>query len=319
MSGTAIGGPSGGRDGFVARVDAALTGATVTYIGTGADDQVDSVTYMSGALYVGGRTTGALDGARRGAVDGFVSRLDSSTGAIQSTNQFGQAAIRTEPVRIASAAGGAGVTGALGFHRGMLNVDVSPKLTAQTSLRPGDVFTVRVNGGAPRKVVIQAGDTLSTLAQQIRSITRASAAVSTPKTGDKSALRIETKPGNTIELMAGPEGKDALAKLGIEPTRLSAPSTPAKNAPKVQPGGSYGLGLKDAMSIGSVRDAAVALKAVKSALSMTQTAFRSLYWDSSKAQLVDGAKSGSGGSPYQQAQLAKYQDALARLTGGSGS
>ncbi|MDP9414070.1 MAG: hypothetical protein M3Q08_08250 [Pseudomonadota bacterium] len=319
LSGTAIGAPSGGRDGFVARIDAALTGATVTYIGTGADDQVDSVTYMSGALYVGGRTTGDLDGARRGAVDGFLSRLDSGTGAIQSINQFGQAALRTEPVRIASAAGGAGVTGALGFQRGILNVDISPKLTAQTSLRPGDVFTVRVNGGAPRKVVIQAGDTLSTLAQQIRSITQASATVSTPKTGDKSALRIETKPGNTIELTAGPEGKDALAKLGIEPTRLSAPSTPAKNAPKVQPGGSYGLGLKDAMSIDSVGDAAVALKAVKSALSMTQTAFRSLYWDSSKARLVDGANSGSGGSPYQQAQLAKYQDALARLTGGSGS
>ena len=48
---------------------------------------------------------------------------------------------------------------------------------------------------------------------------------------------------------------------------------------------------------------------------MTQSAYRSLYWDSTKTTLVDGTISSNGGSAYQKAQLANYQAALSRLTG----
>lgn len=317
LTGTQVNATSGGRDGFVARIDAGLSGASVSYLGSAADDQADSVTFMNGSLYVGGRTTGAMDGARRGAVDGFISRIDTATGAIQSTTQFGQTSLRTEPVRIAAAAGGAGIMGALGLQRGTVNGIDSAKLVAQTSLRPGDEFTLKVDGKTAKKITITAEDTLTTLADRIRKATGIDITVTTPKVGDKSVLRIDAKPGHAIELVAGADGKGALAKLGIEPQRLSTPPVAPKNAPRVQPGGTFGLALSDAYSLSTLESAALALKTIESAISMTQTAYRSLYWDDGKAALANGStKTISGGaSPYQQKQLAMYQDALSRLGG----
>ncbi len=316
LSGTQVNSTSGGRDGFVARIDAGLSGASVSYLGSADDDQADSVTFMTGALYVGGRTTGAMDGARRGAVDGFISRIDTATGAIQSTTQFGQTALRTEPVRIAAAAGGAGIMGALGLQRGSVNGSDSTKLVAQTSLRAGDEFTLKVDGKTAKKIVVTADDTLTTLADRIRKATGIDITVTTPKVGDKSVLRIDAKPGHAIELIAGADGRDALAKLGIEPQRLSAAPVVPKDAPRVRPGGTFGLGLSDAYSLATAESAALALKTIESAISMTQTAFRSLYWDDGKAALANGGSNFSGGpSAYQQKQLAMYQDALSRLGG----
>ena len=317
LTGTQVNTLSSGRDGFVARIGADLSGASVTYLGSTGDDQVDSVTFMGGTLYVGGRTTGQLDGAaRRGAVDGFIGRVDSASGAIQSVTQFGQTARRTEPVRIAAAVGGAGVTGALGFHRSVLNPVGSTNLVAQTSLRAGDEFALRVDGGREMKVAIRADDTLATLADRIRRLTGRNITVATPLVDGRNRLRIEAKPGHEVELIAGAEGKDALEKLGLAPSRIAAAPVRDDDAPRVQPGGSFGLGLSDALGVGTLEDAALALQKIKSAISMTQTAYRSLYWDDLKANLVNGFTPGAGGSPYMQKQLAMYQDALARLGGG---
>jgi hypothetical protein len=56
---------------------------------------------------------------------------------------------------------------------------------------------------------------------------------------------------------------------------------------------------------------------LKSAISTTQTAYRSLYWDAGKANLVNGASGAKTAmTPTQQAQLASYKSALDRLTAG---
>ena len=50
---------------------------------------------------------------------------------------------------------------------------------------------------------------------------------------------------------------------------------------------------------------------------MSQTAYRSLYWDDGKARIVDGtpiAAAAGKASLYQQAQVARYQDALTRIS-----
>jgi trimeric autotransporter adhesin len=96
----AVGGASAG-DGFVARIDAALTGSAFTQLATPGSDQVDSLTFMNGALYAGGRTSGDLDGTRTGSVDGFIARI----GADQ------RHAGSHHPVRPAGAANGAGPRG----------------------------------------------------------------------------------------------------------------------------------------------------------------------------------------------------------------
>src|SRR3546814_2463121 len=85
-------------DGFVARLDSGMAVQTVTYLGTSGTDRVDSLAFMDGALYAGGRTDGMLGAARIGATDGFVARIDAASGTIAEINQFGTKTARTEPV-----------------------------------------------------------------------------------------------------------------------------------------------------------------------------------------------------------------------------
>ena len=318
IPGSQVNGTSGGRDGFVTRIDASFTTASTTYIGTSADDQVDSLAFMNGKLYVGGRTTGDLGATKRGAVDGFVSRLDATTGAIENTNQFGQALLRTEPVRVAADKGGDTAIAALGFSRGTINPAVSDKVTTQTTLRPGDYFSIKADDYAVRKVTIEKGDTLKTIADRIQGMIGASkGTVTATSVNGVQSLRITMKPGHELELLSGQDGSDALSKLGIEPQRISTAATVSASAPKVRPGGNYGMDLSEALSLTSLDSAKVALGKIKDAISMTQTAYRSLYWDDSKAKLVDGAKTntktGTSSTAVEQAQLKNYQAALSRL------
>lgn len=311
----AVGGASAG-DGFVARIEADLSDATFVQLATAGSDQVDSLSFMDGTLYAGGRTTGAFDGTRKGTVDGFIARIDVTSGTLEAVSQFGQPTLRTEPVRLAAAKGGDSVLGALGLNRGAINPEVSAKLSSHTSLRAGDTFQIRVNDGAVRNIVIDAEETLATLSKKISNITGREAAVTTPIDGKGGrTLRIEAKAGQEIELIAGPAGKNALAKLGIDPMRIATPAPVDDDAPRVRPGGNYGLGLTLAFSLSKLEDAAHALDKITSAISMTQTAYRSLYWDSGKESLVNGGNAGGHVSPYLQGQAARYQDALNRLSG----
>jgi hypothetical protein len=302
------------------RIDSNLSGASVTYLGSAADDQVDSVAFLGGELYAGGRTTGDLAGTRRGPTDGFVARIDATTGAIASTTQFGQPLLRTEPVRIAGDVGGANAISALGFGRGTINVTASDKVTTQTALRAGDYFSFRADDGAVRKVTIEKGDTLKAIATRMQGMLGPSkgTVTATPVNGVQQ-LRITMKPGHELELIPGGTDTDALAKLGIEPQRIVAQATLSSNAPKVRPGGNFGLDLTDALSLSTLDNAKVAMKKIEEAISMTQTAYRSLYWDDGKAQMVDGVKNtatGTQSTARESAQLANYQAALNRLNSG---
>ncbi len=318
LNGTQVNATSGDRDGFVARVDAGLGGASVTYLGSSADDQVDSLAFMGSDLYAGGRTTGDLGATRRGPTDGFVARIDAGSGTIESVKQFGQALLRTEPVRVAADQGGANAVSALGFGRGTINPAISDKVATQTTLHAGDYFSIKADDGAVRRVTIEANDTLKTLATRIQGMIGASKGTVTATAVDgNQSLRITMKSGHALELLAGGDGVDALAKLGLSPQRISSPAPVSSSAPKVRPGGSYGLDLSDALDLSTADNAKVALGKIKDALSMTQTAYRSLYWDDAKAKLVDGtsrnAATGTQSTAREQAQLANYQAALKRL------
>ncbi|MBO9623736.1 MAG: hypothetical protein J7500_13600 [Sphingomonas sp.] len=319
LGGTHVNSTAGGREGFVMQLDASLSGAKVTYLATDQDDQVDSLAFMNGELYAGGRTTGNLGGTRSGPTDGFVARLAMGTGTVASVNQFGGALQRTEPVRIAGAAGGATSLSALGLGRGTLNSEASQKLTTQTGLRPGDSFYLRVNDGPQRKITIGADDTLQTLADRIRVITGSKANITTPKSGDTRSLRIDPKEGNSIELLSGSGDTDALAKLGVEPQRIMVPAKIDASAPSVRPGGTFSLKLTDALNLSTKDNAKLALKQLEDAISMSQTAYRSLYWDDAKAAMADGPKASGkngGSTAREQAMLKNYQAALTRLSAG---
>lgn len=314
VNGAQANGTSGGRDAFVTRIAADLSTASTSYVGTASDEQADSVTYMNGALYVGGRTNGALEGTRSGKVDGFVARIDTATGAVQDVQQWGLVTHTTEPVKIAAAVGGATALGALGLGRGTLNQTVSATLSSQTTLKEGDKFSLRVDGGAVRTITIGKDETMATLAKKVQRITGTKGTAVSAKVNGDQVLRIDAKTGHDIELIAGPKGTDALAKLGMAPIRLVAAAPKPADAPKVTPGGTYSLNLNDMLSLTDAKSATAALAKIKSAVSMTQSAYRSLYWDSAKEAQVNGTITG-GGSAYQQARLAQYQAALSRLGG----
>ncbi|WP_159980878.1 MULTISPECIES: hypothetical protein [unclassified Novosphingobium] len=315
LNGPQVNAPSGGQDAFVTLIGSDLTVAGTSYIGTADSDQADSVAFLNGALYVGGRTAGTLNGGKVGKVDGFVARVDAADGSVQTVSQWGRLSSSVEPVRLTAVAGGATALGALGLHRGLLNQQTTGDLVDETSLRVGDSFKISVDGATVRTVTIEDGETMVTLAQKIRRITGTDAKITTPFTDGRSSLKIEVMSGHTLELVAGADGRDALGKLGLDPVRLVPPKITAKTDPKVTPGGRYNLGLSDALTLLDAKTAATALSKIKSAVSMTQSAYRSLYWDTTKASLVNGVLPTGGGSAYQKAQLANYQAALSRLTG----
>jgi hypothetical protein len=313
LPGDQANGMNGGRDAFVTRIAADLSTTSTSYIGTAGDDQADSVAYMNGALYVGGRTGGALEGSKSGTVDGFVARIDGATGAVQDVNQWGLVTHKVEPVKITAVTGGATALGALGLQRGTLNQSVSASVSSQTTLKEGDKFSLRVDGGSTRTITIGKDETLATLAQKIQRLTGIKGTATTAKVDGKQVLRVDVKTGHSVELIAGPDGTDALAKLGMAPVRLTAAAPKAADAPKVTPGGIYSLNLNDLINLTDAKSASAALSRIKAAQSMTQSAYRSLYWDATKQAQVDGTITG-GGSAYQQARLAQYQAALSRLS-----
>jgi hypothetical protein len=325
IAGTQANALSGGRDGFVTRIDSALSSASTTYVGTGEDDQIDSVAFMGDKIYAGGRTTGDLGATRRGPVDGFVTQIDTATGTVGTTTQFGQIQTRTEPVRVAADVGGANALSALGFARGTLNPTVSDRVTTQTTLREGDYFSIKADDLSVRRVTIEKGDTLKTIAERMQGMIGASKGTVTATTIDGvQSLRISMKQGHEMELLAGSGDADALSKLGLEPQRIANAAAVVGTAPKVKPGGAYGLELSEALSLGSIDNAKAALGKIKDAISMTQTAYRSLYWDDGKATIVDSSsptKSGKkgGSTAVEQAQLKNYQAALSRLQSSSSS
>ena len=305
---------AGNRDGFVARIDAGLAGANVTGIGTAGDDQVDSIVFLGGDIHVGGRTTGDLGGTRTGTVDGFVARLDANSGTVLASRQWGQPSAIAAPVLVSAASGGTTSLGALGLHRGVLNPAGSTRLVAQTSLRAGDEFSLRIGSGAVKRIVIAADETVASLAERIGRLIGSKTLVTAPKDGVDHVLRFQATETTPITLIAGAAGKDALAKLGLEPARLTAPRLTAAGKPKVTPGGAFGLTLDTALGITTSAAATVALDRIKSAITTTQGAYRSLYWDAGKAALVNGYAGGNGTvSAYQTKQLAGYQVALDRL------
>ena len=316
VNGAQANGMGGGRDAFVTRIAADFSSASTSYIGAADDERADSVAYMDGALYVGGRTNGALEGVRSGTVDAFVARIAMDSGAVKDVAQWGLASSTAEPVKVSAATGGATALGALGLGRGSLSRPVSAVLSTQTALREGDRFSLRVDGGAARPITIGKDETMANLARKIQLVLGRNGTAASALVAGRQVLRITAQSGHSIELAAGPEGTDALGKLGMAPFRLVASLPRQADAPKVTPGGIFSLDLTDALAIGNAKSAGHALARITAALSMTQTAYRSLYWDANKEAMVNGGAAG-GGNAYQQARLAQFQAALTRLSVGS--
>lgn len=321
---TIVGAAAGGDDGFVAGftdAGASVTADFVTYIGTAGTDSIADITVNAGKIFIAGSTTGVLEGTSVGGTDGFVARIDGTTGAVEDTQQFGAYLSNTDITGVAFTATGDSVLSKLGMPMGTVKADATYDIQSQTNARAGDHFFISFDGNTQKKITIDDGDTFDDIARKIRVIGFGKVDVDVAGSADGDKLKISSiKDGVPVELFAGKDGQDALARLGMEPMRL-LPSdilygitSEEEKYTKDDLGGVFALDLNGAFHIKDKTTAKYAIGILDSAISNIQRASKSLIFDPIKASLLRNSAGGSGGpSPYMASKIANYQDALWRL------
>ena len=314
---------SGARGAFVFSLTdngASASADKVSYIGTSGTDTAGAVTVAGdGTVYVTGSTTGTFAGAQRSVqnvTNAFATALNAD-GTVKWTRQFGGSGGVSSGAGIAIDTQGSSVLDALGLPRGTINLNQSVELTSQTTLREGDSFKIRVEGVGARTttITIDKGETFDSLATKINAQLGGIGKAKTNYTGGGSNLKLTVNPGHTITLLAGPKDFDALARLGIEPGVLTAPSKDGKTVTTdsdVTP--TYGLGFSGTLDISTRTGANMARTQLLAVLSSIQSTYQT-----TNAPPVDNTTIGNTtgkASAYDTAQLGKYNLALGLMGGG---
>ncbi len=324
--GSALVAQAGGRDGFVARIDESggLPVRTyTTFLGTGTDDRINAVVASSGKLYLAGSTTGSLPGG--GVLDGtenaFTAVLDGTSGAQEGSVQVSGRGGFSSAASIAIDPNGNSVLDAFGLPRGDYQYADSRVITDRSLARDGDYFYLSVDGGAKRKIKIDADDNYRALTFKINAVTVLDGKASVARTEAGDVLRITPSKGSTIELFAGAEGRDLLSALGLPEGVVQVKPLPnakeeISSAPPI-----YGLGLGSELDLGSLKNAKIASDILQEALTTIRSAYRTLTLDPALKDLLNGKNPNALGGPvpvYLQNQIANYSAGLARLQSGGG-
>jgi hypothetical protein len=192
---------------------------------------------------------------------------------------------------------GASVLDRLGLPRGQVAFDDSRLITAGSSVRAGDHFFVRVNDGNKLKIAVDAGDTMRSLALKVNNALQLKGTAIVSRTGG-DGIRITSKEGNTIELIAGSAGLDALAGLGLEPMKLDATKPTASTAASLR---RFSLGLEPGMNIEDRLRSKTLTYQLGTAMEIIKTAYMTITGTSLRS-----------GSQLDQRALNSYQAALTR-------
>jgi hypothetical protein len=315
---------SGGSDAFVAQVSADLSSQpsdAIAYYGGAGDDRATSVAVSGSQVFVAGVAGTDLPGQPAvGKQDGFLASIDVASGSITWSRRFTGKDGMAAPTAIAAAPAGASVLDRLGLPAGTLTTTDSPQLTAQSSLRPGDQFTIKAGGGLTQTITIDSGETLDSLVTKINRASgfEATASVFHNLDGTTQLKIVPTYGGINVEVGPGPLGKDALPTLGLSEgvinllTTKNGLSAPADGGAKI-----YGLGLSSNLNLNDPGQITHALAQVSASMAVVRTAYRDL---SNLENPPPKTGSSSGGVPtYLTNQIANLQAGLARLTAGQSS
>ena len=322
-AGTVTRAHSGGTDVFIASLGTDLVASAadrLTFHGSAREDSAADVKVHNGKVWITGISDRDRSAKPEDPTQGYLARLDPTTGAIEYTRTWSGNALQAAPQTLAVAAGGASVLDRLGLPTGPIAQSDSKLLTAATSLRAGDRFTVTPADGRRGTVVtIEARDTLQTLQDKM---TRASGrtlrvtvvsdgafAADTPATvnsagGGFQRLSITAVDGRAGAILtSGEPGRDALAGLGLSPGFIG--KTTGADTLKT-----FGLNLARNLRFDSNP---ASIKAADEAVELAIKAVKDAY-DALKPRSRTAAISGPV-PPYLTAQIANYQAALARLGG----
>lgn len=313
---------NGGLDAFVAVLseDLAASGAErLTYIGTEDEDAVSDVRLLNGKLWMTGTSARAVSAKDEDPVQGYLSRIDPLTGAVEWSRSWAGQNEQAAPLTLAVATGGSSILDRLGLPSGEIVQSESKRLVDATSLRVGDRFSVvPASGGRAVAVTIEARDTLQTLARKIELASGARLKVTVVSESATAAnapeglnavlagvqrLSITARDGREgAVLVSGEPGRDALAGLGLSAGFVGP--TASGNGPRT-----FGLDLPQALSLLTQEARTASGERLQAAMKAVRDAYRALAPSTTR-------NATSGPVPaYLTAQLANYQAALARLGG----
>jgi len=319
---------NGGVDAFAARIPKDLSaGGSLAYYGGSGDDKASAMTVADGQVYIAGSAGTDLPGADGdpdqdavGKKDGFLARLDVDAGTVDWTRRFTGKEGYTTPSTIAVDTTGASALDRLGLPKGTFDTTDSQRITAGTSIRPGDQFTVRAGSGRPQTITIEAADTLQTLAAKIKRATGFQAKVDLGTASGMRKLTVSPLNARTvIEFGAGKTGKDALELLGIPEgvVRTTVVGKTGASEPADGKGQIFGLGLEADLNLTSAVEIAHAKADIATAMGIVRKAYKDLVAQATPQSKTAAASPAITGTvpQYMQDQLANYQAALARLGG----
>lgn len=329
--GNVIDGYNGGRDGFITKLNdngGGIVSEWTTYVGTNSSDTVSGISLSNGSVFLTGTTSGTLSGENKtGVSDSFTAKIDATSGATIWQQQLGETAGGyNEGVAVAFSDNGSSVLDTLGLATGLIDNSQERDLATQTSLRAGDYFSVSINGGRELKVEYREGDTLETLSSRINTLSTRNLKASVSIGENGPALKLEAKNGATVDFISGPDGSDALSKLGLEERSIISPEVlfdlgedQGINPEKL--GGVFALSLDNGFAFSTKKEAEYILTQIQNSLNVIESANRSLTFDPIRAQILQDAKANIGAAPaFLQDRIAKYQDGLQRVlavTGGT--
>jgi hypothetical protein len=288
----------------------------VSYVGTGTGDKGGAVSVgPDGTVYLAGTTTGTLAGQTRtvqNTDNAFAAALNAD-GTLKWTRQFGGQDGKSTGAGLAIDPNGSSVLDALGLPRGTLNLDQSVELTAQTTLRPGSNFQIKVlgNGARTATITIDAGETLDSLSTKINAQLGGLGKASVNYLGGAANLKLKVNPGTTIELVSGSKDFDALGRLGIPAGILTASKTGAKAEDSDTT--TFGLGFAGTLDISSRSGANLARSQLLGVLSSLQSTYQKT---NAPAPMPTVGNNSGKASPYEAALVGKYTNALGLLGGG---
>lgn len=334
---------SGGTEAFV--FGATDSGANanadfVSYVGTSSSEQGGGIAVANGKLYLTGTTVGTFSGQTRnvqGTHNLFVSQLGTD-GTVDWTQQYGGLDGESKGLAIAADNSGASVLDALGLPRGKIDLNQSNAIESQTTARAGDYFTLAIQGQAGTrnvKITISPGETFRSLAIKINgALLFDGKATALPVQGGQ-ALKIAVNQGVQVQLLAGSQGLDALAGLGLKAQTLindtqntSSSSTSSTSSSSSTTNSStnsnttsssssnssdsttqtIGLGIDTGLNLLTQSTATHAHVQLQAAMALIKQAYGNL---NNPPSTTSTGTSSAAVPAYLQTQLAGYQTALA--------
>lgn len=317
---------SGGMDGFVGRMSLDISntsGDALTYYGGTGDDTVTGFAVSNGTAWLVGAAGKNLDGEETvGTKDGYVAQVDVGTGAVDWSQRVTGKDGYATPTSVAVSASGASALDAFGLPSGKMDFSQSNRIVSATSARAGDTFQIRTRErGALTTITIDANDTLETLADKIKRASGFRAKVETATNGNSRVLKISPASNNaTIEIVPGKGGTDVLRSLGLAGGVVRATKT--EDGKTVSADGSgpvYGLQLPPELDITTDEGRKNANMVITRAMSQVRSAYREIADTALGVKNNNTSSSGKTGGTvptYLKNQVANYQAALNRLTGG---